>query len=149
VAVFQADRTVTAEVHVLRATTGLNIELLPRLSYEGLMRLMGSARAVVATTINDGLPSILVESMAFGALPIHSNLEPVREWIEDGRNGLLVPPEDAQLVANALCRVVRDDDLVDQAAGINEAAVRQNLNWEGVKSRALEIYSTAAGAGHS
>jgi glycosyltransferase involved in cell wall biosynthesis len=140
VAIFQPDPTVTAEVHVLRAATGLNIEILPRLPYDGLMRLMGSARAVVAMTVNDGLPSILVEAMAFGALPIHSDLEPIREWVTDRKNGLLVGAEDVHATVEAIRRAVKDDELVDQAAEINGRLVAEKLEYGAVRQRAIEMY---------
>ena len=140
IAIFQPDATVTAEAHVLRAATGLDVELLPRLPYDALMRLMGSARAVVAMTVNDGLPSILVESMAFGALPIHSDLEPIREWVEDGKNGLLVGAEDVEAAAEAIRRAVSDDTLVDQAAEINGRLVAEKLEYGTVRQRAIEMY---------
>jgi glycosyltransferase involved in cell wall biosynthesis len=140
VAILQPDSTVTAEAHVLRATTGLEIELLPRLPYEGLLRLMGAARVVAAMTINDGLPSILVEAMAFGALPLHSDLEPIREWVEDGKNGLLVGAEDAEATAAAIRRAVRDDDLVDCASEINGRLVAEKLEYKAVRQRAIDLY---------
>jgi hypothetical protein len=140
VAIFQPDPTVTAEVHVLRAATGLNIEILPRLPYDGLMRLMGSARAVLAMTVNDGLPSILVEAMAFGALPIHSDLEPIREWVTDRKNGLLVGAEDVHATVEAIRRAVKDDELVDQAAEINGRLVAEKLEYGAVRQRAIEMY---------
>jgi hypothetical protein len=140
VAIFQPDATVTAETHVLKAVTGLEVELLPRLPYDGLMRLMGAARAVVAMTVNDGLPSILVEAMAFGALPLHSDLEPIREWITDGKNGLLVEAEDVAMTAAALRRAVSDDAFVDQAAEINSRLVAEKLEYVAVRQRAIEMY---------
>lgn len=144
VAIFQPDPTVTAEVHVLRAATGLSIELLPRLPYDGLMRLMGSARVVIAMTDNDGLPSILVEAMAFGALPIHSDLEPIREWIEDGKNGLLIGAEDVETTAEAMRSAVSNDDFVDQAAVINGRLVAGKLEYGAVRQRAIEMYERVA-----
>jgi glycosyltransferase involved in cell wall biosynthesis len=140
VAVLQATETVAARIPVLSATTGLDIRVMSRLSYDDLMRLIGSARAVVALTVNDGLPSILVEAMALGALPVHSDLEPVREWIRDGENGLLAPPEDPRAVAQALIRSVEDDELVDRAAAENERLARERLDYADIRRRAIGMY---------
>jgi glycosyltransferase involved in cell wall biosynthesis len=91
-------------------------------------------------TVNDGLPSILVEAMAFGALPLHSDLEPIREWITDGKNGLLVEAEDVAMTAAALRRAVSDDAFVDQAAEINSRLVAEKLEYVAVRQRAIEMY---------
>jgi glycosyltransferase involved in cell wall biosynthesis len=140
IAVLQASPDIAQEAALLHAETGIDISILPRLSYDGVMRMMGGARVFGAITVNDGLPSSLVEAMAVGALPLHSDLEPIREWIEDGRNGLLAPPEDAEAVAYALRRALTDDALVDGAAEINRGLVRSRLDYAGTRERATEMY---------
>lgn len=146
VAILQADATVAAEAQVLRTATGLEIEILPRLPYDGLLRVMGAARAVMAMTVNDGLPSALVEAMAYGALPVHSDLEPIREWIKDGDNGLLVPADDVAAMAVAIRRAVKDDVLVDRAADLNRTLVEGNLEAGLVRRKALKLYERLAHA---
>jgi glycosyltransferase involved in cell wall biosynthesis len=138
---------VTAEAHILRALTGLDIEILPRLPYDGLMRLMGSARGVIAMTVNDGLPGILVEAMAFGALPLHSDLEPIREWVTDGENGLLVDAQDVDGMVDAIRRLVKDDELVDRAAEMNMKLVEGKLEYGAVRQRAIELYEGVKAVG--
>jgi glycosyltransferase involved in cell wall biosynthesis len=122
------------------AASGLDIRIMPRMSYEYLMRLMGSARIAMSLTVNDGLPSILVEAMALGALPLHSDLEPIREWVSDGVNGLLVPPEDVEAAAAALRRAVSDDELVDRGAEMNREIIRTRLDYATVRQRAIAMY---------
>jgi len=63
-----------------------------------VVEIAGIRRILIAVTASDGLPSTLIEAMSLGVFPIHSGLETVREWINDGYNGLLVPPEDVQAV---------------------------------------------------
>jgi glycosyltransferase involved in cell wall biosynthesis len=142
--IVQATPNVAREAVVLSAATGLDIRVMPRLSREDLLRVVGSARAVVAMTVNDGLPATLVEAMALGALPVHSDLEPVREWVVDGRNGLLVPPENVDTVAKALLRAVGDDDLVDSAARGNVRMVKARLDVGVVRRRAMGVYEQIA-----
>jgi len=145
VAVLQATPQIEEEARVLGVSRGLDIRIMPRMSYEHLLRLMGSARIVMSMTVNDGLPSILVEAMAMGALPVHSDLEPVREWVTDGVNGLLVPAEDVSATAVALRRALKDDALVDRAAETNERLVREKLDYSDVRRRAIEMYERVAG----
>lgn len=145
IVVLQADKLVAAEAELVGTLTGLDIRVMPRLPYADLMRVMGAARAAVAMTVNDGLPSFLVEALALGALPVHSDLEPVREWVEDGVNGLLTSPEDVDGVVDALCRVVDDNDLVDSAAAHNEGLVRERLSAAAIRGRAVHMYEDMAG----
>jgi len=57
---------------------------------------------------NEGLPRSILEAMAAGIPSIASDIAGVSEQIEDGRNGLLVPPKDAVRLADAIERVARD-----------------------------------------
>lgn len=140
VVIVQADKLVEHEAKMLATLTGVDVHVMHRLPYEDLLRIMGAARAAVAMTVNDGLPSFLVEAMSLGALPVHSDLEPIREWIDDGVNGLLAPPEDVGAVAEALVRAVSDDALVNKAAQHNERQIRESLDAESVREQAVQIY---------
>lgn len=136
----QAVESVRDEVTIMRLTERLPIYLIPKLAYRSVLRVVGASRVLVALTVNDGLPSTLVEAMALGAFPIHSDLDSVREWIKDGENGLLVPPEDPEAVAQAIRRALTDDDLVDRAAEINARIVREQLSDEVVRPKVIRMY---------
>jgi len=142
----QAAPAVAQEAERLSAT-GLDIEVLPRLPYDDLLRIVGSARVSMALTVNDGLPNHLVEALALGALPLHSDLEPIAEWVHDGVNGLLVGAEDVEGVAAALRRALTDDDFVDRAAETNARLVREKLSDEAVRPKVIDMYEHVAAQG--
>ena len=58
----------------------------------------------------EGLPLVLIEAQSMG-LPIVSFdcLTGPAEIVEDGRNGILVPPLDVEALAEALLSLIRDD----------------------------------------
>lgn len=56
----------------------------------------------------DGLPTVLLEAMAMGLPPVSTAVTGVPEIIDDGINGLLVPQQDADTLADALARLVSD-----------------------------------------
>jgi glycosyltransferase involved in cell wall biosynthesis len=60
---------------------------------------------------NEGLPRSILEAMAAGIPSIASDVAGVREQIEDGRNGLVVPPGDASALASAISRLEGDAEL--------------------------------------
>ena len=143
----QAGKAVVSEAAALSATTDLKIQVLPYLPYKTLLRIIGASRLLIALTVNDGLPSTLVEAMSLGAFPIHSDLDSIREWIRDGENGLLVPAEDSQAVADALQRALTDDELVDRAAEINARIVQEQLADAVVRPKVIEMYERVASQG--
>lgn len=80
--------------------------------------LMSQAIFVLATHY-EGMPLALVEGMAAGCACIASDVVGVRGVIEDGVTGLLVPEGDAQALAEAIARLLRDPAL---AARLGAAA---------------------------
>lgn len=60
---------------------------------------------------NEGLPRSVLEAMAAGVPAIASDIAGVREQIEDGVSGLLVPPRDPAALATAIEELARDADL--------------------------------------
>lgn len=50
----------------------------------------------------DGIPVVLIEAMACGRAVISGDLPAIRELIEDGQDGLLVPPDDPVRLAERL-----------------------------------------------
>ncbi|MEM8761293.1 MAG: glycosyltransferase [Pseudomonadota bacterium] len=67
----------------------------------------------------DGLPNVLMEA-ASQRLPIVSTaVSAIPEFIRDGREGLLVPPGDADALADAISRIAVDEAL---ATGLGAAA---------------------------
>ena len=144
IAIGQASQVVTDEAHVLVHESGLTVNVLPTLSHEALLRIVGTSRIFVALTVNDGLPASLVEAMALGVFPIHSDLEPIREWIKDGENGLLFPADDPGAVALAVRRAMTDDAMVNRAAEINAGIIRDRLDERIIRPKVIEMYENAA-----
>ncbi len=144
IVIAQATPSVEAEAKAL-AASGMDITIYPNsmsLPYEEWLSLLGSARILIAVTASDGLPSTLIEAMSLGVFPVHSGLEIVREWITDGQNGLLVPPEDVQAVVRALHTALTNDALVDKASELNLELVSKNLSDSVIRPKVIDLYKT-------
>jgi glycosyltransferase involved in cell wall biosynthesis len=144
IVIAQATPSVEAEAKAL-AASGLDITIYPNsvsLPYPQWLKLLGSSRILIAVTASDGLPSTLIEAMSLGVFPIHSGLETVREWISDGQNGSLVPPEDVQAVAQALRNALENDAFVDKAAERNLEIIAKNLSDAVVRPKVIDLYKS-------
>jgi glycosyltransferase involved in cell wall biosynthesis len=64
--------------------------------------------------VREAGPLAMIEQMAFGLAVITSNNGSQPEFIQDGVNGLLCPPQDPQALADALRRLITDPTLRHQ-----------------------------------
>ena len=124
--------------------TGLDISVLSSRPHHELLRLFGQARVAVGLSVSDGTPNTMLEAMIMGAFPIQSDTLSTGEWIDDGRNGLLVPPEAPVAVADAIRRAVTDDLLVNQAADFNDRMTRSRVDMSIVKPQVVAAYQQVA-----
>ena len=76
-----------------------------------LDELYRSAHALVHIALTEGVPQVLGEAMAAGIPIVATDVGGVREALDDGAAGLLVPPGDAVAIARALERLSADPAL--------------------------------------
>ena len=92
---------------------GLNgrVRFLGAQPRERVLELFRAADAAILSSAWENFPHTVVEALAAGTPVIATDVGGVREAVEDGVNGLLVPPGDAAAFAAALRRYVTDGDL--------------------------------------
>ena len=128
IVVLLATPNVKPVVAALARVHSVPFEFVEYVPYDDLMRLYARSRLAISATTVDGTPSFLTEAMAMGALPVHSDMESIREWIEPGVNGLLFPIDDLGSLERAIIRGLEDDDLCRQAAQRNEELVQTRMD---------------------
>lgn len=117
-----------------------SVSLLPPLSRPQMAELFRGARVMVSPTTHDGTPNTLLEAMACGCLPLAGDLESLREWIVPGENGLLVPLQRPDDLAQAMLRALQDDDFCRRARAINLRLIAQRAAYPTVMAQAARYY---------
>ena len=85
---------------------------------------------IAADGDRDGLPNVLVEAASQGLMCLSTNISGVPELLENGRNGMVVPPEDPLAFAAALESAIRDPKLRQRLAKAAETRVRHDFNFQ-------------------
>jgi glycosyltransferase involved in cell wall biosynthesis len=94
------------------------VELTGWLAPDALAARMSSALALVVPSViaedgdAEGLPSVVPEAMARGCAIIGTNEGGIAEAVSDGSTGVLVPPGDAEALADAMHRLTSNAGLV-------------------------------------
>ncbi len=135
----EIDVRIAAELLSIEA--GIDIQYIPINSkHEEILRHHGNARVSIGLSISDAISTSVLEAMAMGSFPIQSWTSGANEWFEDGKSGLLVPPEDPEIIEEAIKRALTDDELVDRACEINWDTVQERLNYDMLKEITIRSY---------
>ena len=108
-----------------------------------LPRLVASADLLVAMTSSDSTPSSLLEAMASRLPAVCGQAASLEEWLEPDEGGILVPPGDAEALAQAALALLADPERRRRFGEHNERVVRSRVSppgpaLEGVYRRLLD-----------
>lgn len=92
-----------------------------------LLELFRRADICVLTSLSEGLPLVLMEAMAHGAIAVAPKITGIPELIQDGRNGFLYSVDDCRALVAVLSRVL---DSSPERLGAVRAAALQTIRRE-------------------
>jgi len=107
---------------------------LGTLPHEAVLRHYGQANVfvlgceVAANGDRDGIPNVLLESMAMGVPVVATRVSAIPELVEDGRTGLLVAPRDPDQLADAVQRLLTDRLLRERIVEDSRKTVREHFD---------------------
>lgn len=98
--------------------------------------------AVVPSRGGEGLPRTLLEAAACSRPVIVTNVPGCRHFVRDGIEGIIIPPEDAQALANALETLLKDENLSQQMGKAARERVLAGFTENHVKQKIMEAYQS-------
>lgn len=108
--------------------------------HEQILKHMSQARISIGLSVSDAISTMVLEAMVMGSFPIQSNTSCANEWIEDGKTGMIVPPEDPQEIAKSIKQALLNDKLVDSAAASNWKVAQKRLDDKIIKNKVISFY---------
>jgi glycosyltransferase involved in cell wall biosynthesis len=118
------------------------IKLLPHQSRQEMAELFRQAQVVVSPSIHDGTPNTILEALACGCFPVVGDIEPLREWITQGKNGFLVDPTDPQALADGMITALQKTELRAQAQKLNTRLIAERAEYQNSMEKAEEFYQS-------
>ncbi|MBS1660103.1 MAG: glycosyltransferase family 4 protein [Bacteroidetes bacterium] len=143
VVVYSCANEVKDYIQYINSKEGMNIGMYESTGYDEWLKTLSNARISVTCNLSDGIPSSLFESMLMGVFPVQSYATCADEWIEHGKTGLFIPPEDPEVIAAAIRQALTDDSLVDGAAPLNYEKVASALSSDKVQTDVRNLYTQA------
>jgi len=130
------------ETEAGRLNVGSSVQFLGRLPHEKMAELLSEADIYVSTSLSDGTSVSLLEAMGSGAFPIVTDIPANREWVVDGKNGFLVPVDQAEILANRILNAIHDRDLLEKSRVENFLIAEKKAFWPANIRRLEGIYSS-------
>jgi glycosyltransferase involved in cell wall biosynthesis len=132
------------ELHALRDALGLG----DRFAFLGFTpeptRVMAGVDVLVLSSDVEGLPVSVMEAKALGLPVVATAVGGLPEMVRDGVDGLLVPRRDPSALADALLRLLGDDEL-RAAMGAASAASAARFDATAAVQRQDRLYAQLAG----
>ncbi|MFQ5509653.1 MAG: glycosyltransferase [Leptospirillia bacterium] len=100
----------TLSEQVERASAGSSIHLHGPLPRDEVARRMRQSDCLVLPSHNEGTPVCIMEALTCALPVVATRVGGIPDLIDDGGNGLLIPPRDVTALADALRRVAQDTD---------------------------------------
>jgi glycosyltransferase involved in cell wall biosynthesis len=123
---------------------GSRLGMAGRLRFLGLRHdvpaLLGGVDVLALTSLYEGLPNVVIEAMAAGAVAVATDVGGCHELIASGETGILVPPGDVDAVAGAMLQVLRSPELGRRLAAAARRRVESDLSVEAMVGQTAAAY---------
>lgn len=96
--------------------------------------------ACLPTFYGEGLPKALLEAAASGCAIVASNIPACTELVKDEVTGLVVPPQNAEALADTLERLIKDIDLRKRLGEAARRSIAADFSSSKILSEILDVY---------
>jgi glycosyltransferase involved in cell wall biosynthesis len=103
-----------------------------------------SADIFVMPSFWEGLPIALLEAMSAGLPVIATRVEGIEETVEEGKNGLLIPPGNTDALAKAVIQLLTDEQVRHKMGLASQEKIRKSYSAERMCEQYLELISEFA-----
>lgn len=90
----------------------------------------------------EGMPIGLLEAMSYGLPCVVTPVGGVPSVVEDGVNGLLIPPRDSAALASAIQRLVTDPALRRRLGTAARETITSRFNWATRAGQIIDLYES-------
>jgi len=139
-----------AEVSVLvdhlRATRSGVIWIPAMLAKAEVIQVLSHATLFVCPSLYEPLGIVNLEAMACGTAVVASAVGGIPEVVENGVNGLLVPPDDETALAQAINALIEDPARAAEFGARGRARAVAEFSWDAIAAQTARLYASLAQA---
>ena len=99
----------------------------------------------VSNPTNEGIPNSLIEAMACYKPVISTAVDQVPELVQDGVNGILIPPGDVQSLCEAIERLAKDSALREKLGQAGRRTIEERFSLRYAAEQYAAVYHELLG----
>lgn len=122
---------------------GLTVRFAGGMAREETLRLVAESELMLMTSLWEGLPMTILESMVLGTPVVATAVAGIPEIVEDGVNGILIREQTPAEVAKAVRRL-EDPVLREKVIANAKEIIAAGYTWDKTFERYLALYEGAA-----
>ena len=126
----------------LTASLGLNksVFFIDSIPNNEIRHLIRSSDLIISATSHDGVPNSMLEAIAYGGIPVMSDIPSIREWVKDGWNGYLFDARDPENIARVIVRALENRDSFELMVKRNWSLVSERADYHKNMKLVEEMY---------
>jgi len=117
------------EEHPATKHPGGRVDYAGWVPYDRVPDILNRLKLLVLPSYSEGLPTIMLEAMACGAVVLATPVGGIPDIIRDGETGFIMEDNSAECIARSIVRVLDNEDL-EQVAGNARALVEKEYTYE-------------------
>ena len=119
-----------------------NVELLGHVEQEDLIGIYQNAGIFAFPSHYEGLPTAILEAMASGLPIVATDVSGCRDLIEDGYNGLLVPPEDPDELYESVSKLLHEPEFAEYIGKNARLSAERGYSWKSIADKVEKVYKS-------
>lgn len=121
----------------------LNLDYVP---IEEVQAYFSRVDAVVLPYKRISQSGVIFLAYAFAKPVIATNIGGIPEVVENGKSGLLIPPNDSQALAEAILKLANHPEIAREMGAYAQELSRTKYSWEAIARRTWDLYDSMSGA---
>jgi glycosyltransferase involved in cell wall biosynthesis len=117
-----------------------SIRFVGRVLHDELPEYLALSDIYVSTSLSDTSHISLQEAMACQLAPVVTDIPANHAWIEDGKNGFIVPVDDIRALADKIVHLVRNEHLREEFGRENRRIIQEKAEYENEMSKIEKAY---------
>jgi glycosyltransferase involved in cell wall biosynthesis len=113
--------------------------------YDRAAAFYAASDAVVLPYLRVYFSAVAMEAMSYGKPVVASAAGGIPELIQDGKNGLLVPPDNSKALAEEICRLLDDEKFRTKLGENAGKTVSEKFSWDRTAKELVEQYRKIMG----